>query len=184
MYQKYYRRHMIKSGIIIALLLVFAIFSTYFIYQNFAEKRNQGYDSGEMKVVFHEKQGNKISMTQFVPVTDAVGLSSTAYTFTVYNHTQNSVNYKIVLEKDEEAIAACGCADRQIPYELLKLSLRKDHLAPSALVLSEYADGVLQTDTLESGGQEDYSIRIWAMNSNFIVDRTSHFHAKIKVVEE
>lgn len=184
MYQKYYRRHMIKSGIIIACILLFSVISTYFIYQKFSNARNQGYDSGEMEVVFHEKQGNEISLTQFVPVTDAVGLTSNAYTFTVYNNTLNSVSYKVILAKDQETMLEDGCIERQIPDELLKLSFREDHQAPTAMVLSEYQDGVLHTGTLAPGESEDYSIRLWAMNSNFIVDRTSHFHAIIEVIEE
>ena len=60
MYQKYYRRHMIKSAIIIIFLFVFAIVSTYLIYNNFSSEREQDIDTGEMEVVFHNKDGNKI----------------------------------------------------------------------------------------------------------------------------
>lgn len=184
MYQNYYWKHMLKSGIIIALLLLFAICSTYYIYQKFSDQREKNYDSGQLEVVFHEKNGNMIDMTQFVAVTDAVGLSNSAYTFTVKNHTASAVRYKVVLTKNKQEIANCGCGDRQIPDELLKLSLRKDHLAPNSYVLGEVIDGVLIEDVLEANNEEDYSIRLWAMYSNFIVDKTSHFHAMIQVVEE
>ncbi len=184
MYQDYYRKQKFKSGCMIALIFIFAIFSTYFIYEKFSKQREKDYDSGEMEVIFHEKNGNQIHLTQFVPVTDSVGLSSNSYTFTVENNTAKDISYIIKLVKDEKAIINCGCQDRQIPIELLKLSFRKDHLAPTAFVLSEYPDGILQTDTLKAGGKEDYSIRLWAMRSNFMVDKTSHFHASIQVIEE
>ena len=39
-------------------------------------------------------------------------------------------------------------------------------------------------DTLEANSEEEYSIRIWSINTNFLVDKNSHFHAIIKVIEE
>lgn len=184
MYQKYYRRHMIKSAIIIIFLFSFAIVSTYLIYNNFSSKREHDIDTGEMEVVFHGKEGNKINLTKFTPVSDAVGLSSTEYSFTVKNSTANSVSYKIVLESNTNRINSDECFTKTIPSELLKLSLRVDHQTPVAKILSEYQDNVLYEDTLEADSEEDYSIRLWAINSDFVIDRDSHYHAIIKVIEE
>ena len=184
MYQKYYRKHMIKSIIIIIFLFAFAIVSTYLIYNNFSSKRERDIDTGEMEVVFHSEAGNKINLTKFTPVSDAVGLSSREYSFTVKNSTPNSVNYKIVLESNTNKINKDNCFSKMIPSELLKLSLRVDHQAPVAKILSEYQDNVLYADTLDANSEEDYSIRLWAINSDFVIDRDSHYHAIIKVIEE
>ena len=184
MYQKYYRKHMIKSAIIIIFLFAFAIVSTYLIYNNFSSKREHDIDTGEMEVVFHGKEGNKINLTKFTPVSDAVGLSSTEYSFTVKNSTANSVRYKIVIEPNTNRVNSDGCFEKTIPSELLKLSLRVDHQTPVAKILSEYQDNVLYEDTLEADSEEDYSIRLWAINSDFVIDRDSHYHAIIKVIEE
>lgn len=184
MYQKYYRRHMIKSAIIIIFLFAFAIISTYLIYNSFSNERERDIDTGEMEVVFHGKEGNKINLTKFIPVSDAVGLSSTEYSFTVKNSTANSVSYKIVLEPNTNRINSDECFTKTIPSELLKLSLRVDHQTPVAKILSEYQDNVLYEDTLEADSEEDYSIRLWAINSDFVIDRDSHYHAIIKVIEE
>ena len=184
MYQKYYRRHMIKSAIIIIFLFAFAIVSTYLIYNNFSSKRERDIDTGAMGVVFHNKDGNKINLTKFSPVSDAVGLSSTEYSFTVKNSTANSVSYKIVLEPNTNRINTDECSAKTIPTELLKLSLRVDHQTSVAKILSEYQDGVLYEDTLDANSEEDYSIRLWAINNDFVIDRDSHFHVVIKVIEE
>ena len=56
--------------------------------------------------------------------------------------------------------------------------------APVARILSEYEDSVLYEDTLAPNSEEDYSIRLWAINSDFVIDRDSHYHAIIKVIEE
>ena len=184
MYQFNYRKHMIKTAIIIMFLLAFAIVSTYLIYNNFSKQRERDVDTGKMEAVFHSQAGNKINLTRFNPVTDAVGLSSDSYDFTVTNSTDNEVKYKIVLEENKERIEKDNCANNGIPNELLKLSLRVDHKAPRALILSEYQDNVLYSDVLKPHSEEDYSIRIWAVNSNFAIDRNSHYHAVIKVIEE
>lgn len=184
MYKKYYRKHMIKSAIIIIFLFAFAIISTYYIYNSFANEREQDIDTGKMEAVFHSKAGNKINLTKFTPVTDAVGLSSTAYDFTVKNGTKENIKYKIVLETNEEQIKEDNCANNTIPNELLKLSLRVDHQAPKAMLLSEYSNNILYEDTLEPSSEENYSIRIWAINNDFVIDKDSHYHAIIKVIEE
>ena len=184
MYSKYNRKHKMKSIIIIAFLLAFAIISTYLIYHNFSSERERDIDTGEMEVVFHSKDGNKINLTKFTPVTDAVGLSSTEYGFTVKDSSNNSVSYKIILESNDNRITRDDCLNKTIPKELLKLSLRVDHQAPKAKILSEYQDNVLYEDTLEANSSEDYSIRIWAINNDFVIDRDSHYHAIIQVIEE
>jgi len=66
----------------------------------------------------------------------------------------------------------------------LKLSLRVDHQAPKAMILSEYKDNILYEDTIKAGSEEDFSIKIWAINSDFVIDKDSHYHAVIKVIEE
>ncbi len=184
MYQFNYRKHMLKSAIIITFLLALAIVSTYIIYHTFSSRREQDIDTGEMEVVFHNSSGNKINITSFKPVTDAVGLSSTAYSFTVKNSTLNSVNYKIVLESNSSRISKDECEEKTIPSELLKISLRVDHQTPTAMLLSEYEDNVIYEDTLDANSEEEYTIRIYAINSNFVIDKDSHYHAIIKVIEE
>ena len=184
MYQKYYHKQMLKSIVIIIFLLGISIISTYIIYNNFSNQRNHDIDTGKMEVVFHSKDGNKINLTKFTPVTDAVGLSSTEYSFTVKNSTNNSVKYKIVIETNYDKIKEDNCENTTIPSELLKLSLRVDHQAPEAKILSEYQNNILFEDVLESNSEEDYSIRLWAINNNFVIDKDSHFHGIIKVIEE
>ena len=184
MYPNYYRKYLIKSAIIIAFLLLFAVLSTYSIYNKFSKLREKDIDTGELEVVFHDKNGNFVNLTRFNPVSDAVGLSSMAYNFTVKNGTDKAVSYKIILEDNLDQILIDGCQETQVPKELLKISFRKDHEAPNAYILSELENNVVFEDTLEANSEEEYSIRIWSINTNFLVDKNSHFHAIIKVIEE
>ncbi len=184
MYQAYYEKQKRKSIIIIIFLISFSLISTYLIYEKFANSRDRDYDTGKMEVVFHGKNGNEISLDKFTPVTDAIGLASPSYTFTVKNNTDKKVKYSIKLVSNNEKIMFDNCDDKQIPKELLKLSFRKDHQSPIAYVLSEFTDDVIYEDSLKPNSSEDYSIRLWAMNSNFTLDKTSHYHALIEVIEE
>ena len=127
---------------------------------------------------------NEISLDKFTPVTDAIGLSSPSYTFTVRNNTDKEVKYSIKLIANNKKIQHDNCENKQIPRELLKLSFRKDHQSPVAYVLSEFPNDIIYEDSLKPNSSEDYSIRLWAMNSNFTLDKTSHYHALIEVIEE
>ena len=184
MYQTYYKKQRRKSIIIITFLVLFSLISTYLIYEKFANSRDKDYDTGKMEVVFHEKNGNEISLDKFTPVTDAIGLSSPSYTFTVINNTDKKVKYSIKLVANKKKMEQDNCDNKQIPKELLKLSFRKDHLPPAAYVLSEFPNDIIYEDSLKPNSSGDYSIRLWAMNSNFTLDKTSHYHALIEVVEE
>ena len=179
-----YKRYMIKNTFIITFLFIFAIVATYIIYNKFINLREKDVDTGKMEVVFHSKDSNKINLTSFIPVTDAVGLSSKEYDFTVKNNSQEKVKYKIMLVDNLEIIKNDNCDNKIIPKELLKLSLRVDHQAPILRILSEYGDNVLFEDVLDAKEEEDYSVRIWALKNDFLIDKESHFHAIIKVIEE
>ena len=126
MYQAYYKKQRRKSIIIITFLVLFSLISTYLIYEKFANSRDKDYDTGKMEVVFHEKNGNEISLDKFTPVTDAIGLSSPSYTFTVNNNTDKKVKYRIKLVTNKKKMEQDNCDNKQIPKELLKLSFRKE----------------------------------------------------------
>lgn len=184
MYQKYYRKYIIKSIIIIVFLITISTISTYLIYNKFKDAREHDVDTGKMEAIFHGKEGNKINITKFNPVSDAVGLSTSAYEFTIKNGTDADVKYKIILEQNTKEEDGEDCISSIIPNELLKLSFRIDHQTPVAKILSEYQNNILYEDIIPANSEEDYSIRLWTTNSNFIIDKNSHYHATIKVIEE
>ncbi len=182
-YKKQLQKQRLKSAIIIAFLLSFALISTYFIYDNLKGASDEKINSSHLEVTFHGKENNKISLLQFHPVSDSIGLSSRAYTFTVKNQTNYHVSYKIELVDDLEKQATCGCSDNLIPKELLKLSVRKDHQVADAVLLSEFENNILRIDSLEANKEENYTIRIWSVNSNFVLPSTAHYHGIIRVSE-
>lgn len=183
LYKKQLRKQMMKSAVTIFFLCAFALISTYFIYNQFKDARDAKVNSPNLETTFHEKDGAKISLLQFRPVSDSVGLSTHAYTFTVKNQTNHKVSYKIELVDDIDEENTCGCSLNLIPKELLKLSVRKDHQVADAVLLSDFSNNILRTDSLDANKEENYTIRIWAVNSNFLLDNKAHYHGMIKVTE-
>ena len=51
-------------------------------------------------------------------------------------------------------------------------------------IVVDEAHNILYEDTIKAGSEEDFSIKIWAINSDFVIDKDSHYHAVIKVIEE
>ena len=70
------------------------------------------------------------------------------------------------------------------PYMHLLQDLRKNSNTPTAGILSEYPNNVIHEDKIDAFSEIDYSIRMWPINSNFLVDKNSNFSATIKVIEE
>ena len=183
----YYNRkkELIKNVVIIALILLLAVISTRIIYFKYKNESNVDYNSESLDIVFHEKNGANISLTKVVPVTESVGLSSKAYTFTVKNNLTEPVEYKIYLVDNVDLIEADGCGEYLINKESVKVSIKeegKDNKIFTAKELEEQELLTIKTKALE---EKDYSVRVW-------VDRdvtqpsgsNLHYHGTLKVVEE
>ena len=93
----YYNRkkEIIKNVIIIGIILLIAIVSTRFIYFKYKNESNVDYNSESLDIIFHEKDGADIAIRKVTPVTDSVGLTSKAYTFTIKNNLTEPVEYNI-----------------------------------------------------------------------------------------
>ncbi|MBQ2640162.1 MAG: hypothetical protein IJF92_05345 [Bacilli bacterium] len=182
MYKNYYKKLIIKNVIIIALILLFAVFATYKIYYKFRKERTVDYNSSSLEITFHEKSGDQVSLTKVIPVTDAVGLSSKSYTFTVKNNLTIPVNYKIKLVEDVEAITDDNCGEKQIPKEVIKVSL-KDGKNNKIYGLNTLEDNTLKTTKIKALGEKDYTVRIWT-NNDATASEDLHYHGKIQIVEE
>lgn len=179
------KKYIIKNVIIISLILAFAMVVTYKIYYKFKNERNTDYSSFSLDITYHEKSGNKISLTKSVPVLDSIGLSSTAYTLTVKNNLTVPVNYKLKLTRDESAIETDGCEDYQIPKEVIKIAVKEDKKPVEFYTLDNLDDDILSTKTIKALGSTDYTIRIWVSSShNLTMNNDLHYHGIIEVEEE
>ena len=93
------KKYLIKNIIYTTLIILLAIFSTYNIYYKFQDDRDVNYNSESFVVTFHEKSGDRMSITNVTPVTDSVGLSSKAYSLNIKNNLTVPVLFKIKIYK-------------------------------------------------------------------------------------
>lgn len=183
----YYNRKkfIIKNIAIMSLILFFAIFATYNIYYKFQEERNIDYSSESLDVTFHEKSGDKINITKAVLVTDAIGLSSKAYTLSIKNNLTEEVNYKIKLVDNINQIIEDNCVEDQIPKEIIRVAIKESNTKVKIFDISQLHENVLQTDIIAPLAEKKYTIRVWATSETALTISSSlHYHGTIQVIED
>lgn len=182
----YYNRKkfIIKNVTFIIAILALAIIATYNIYYHFINATNIDYSSESLDIVFHEKNGAKVTLTKAVPVSDSVGLSSQAYTFTIKNNLTEPVKYQINLIDDFDKIIEDLCEEQQLPKELLRISIKEDNGKNQIFTLSELENGILKTDEMKALEEKEYSVRVWVNSTETInLGNDLHYHGIIQVLE-
>ena len=179
-----YRKERLKSAIIICIILAIAIFATHHIYYKFQNERNTDYSSESLDITFHEETGDKVALTRVTPVTDAVGLSSQSYTFTIKNNMTIPVDYTIKLVDDLEMVFEDNCGEIEMPKDIIRVAIKSEEKT-EIYTLSELEDGVLETDKIKPLDEEEYTIRVWTtQNTTLQAGSTRHYHGKIQIVED
>ena len=179
-----YKKERLKSALIICFILAIAIFATHHIYYKFQNERNTDYSSESLDITFHEETGDKVALTRVTPVTDAVGLSSQSYTFTIKNNMTIPVDYTIKLVDDLEMVFEDNCGEIEMPKDIIRVAIKSEEKT-EIYTLSELEDGVLETDKIKPLDEEEYTIRVWTtQNTTLQAGSTRHYHGKIQIVED
>ncbi len=180
-----YKKERIKNIIYIVIILITCLYSTHHIYYKFKTERNIDYNSESLDVIFHEKTGSEVTLSRVTPVTDSVGLSSKAYTFTIKNNLTEEVSYKIKLVEDTKKIIKDECEEYQIPREYIKVSLKESGNDNIIYDLEELEDNLLYTSVIPPLEEVNYTIRLWVKQGSTIPSGSIlHYHGLIQVFEE
>ena len=178
------KKEIIKSVIIVSIILLIAIFSTYHIYYRFQNDRNIDFNSESLDVVYHDAT-DKIQITKITPVTDSVGLSGNAFSLSIKNNLTIGVPYKIKIVPDKDYMLEDGCFDKQIPEDQIRVSIKVGKKNNKIYTLSELEDGVLLNTELGALKKEELVIRLWISKDTTLPPGADmHFHGMIQVVEE
>lgn len=182
----YYNRKktIIKNVVSITIIILVALVATHHIYYKFKDVKNVDYSSESLDIIFHSSDGDKVTLEKAIPVTDAVGLSSNAYTVSIKNNLTERASFEIKLQDDLEKIIEDDCLEKTIPKELIRVSVKKNNEKAQILTLSELIDNNLVTEEMKALEKIDYSIRIWVMSSDTPIAKDSHYHGLIKVIEK
>ena len=176
------KKQRIKEMIYISIILLTAIISTYIIYDHFESSRLKEYNSTSLEVTYQEETAEKITLNKVTPVTDSVGLSSKAYTFTIKNNQDHQVKYNIVL-KDDKVLNDKETA--VIPKDIIKVSIRESKNDTTIHTLSSLEKGVLLETSLKTNETKDYSIRVWTTNENNNLSGAKlKYNGLIQIIEE
>ena len=179
------KKELIKNGIIIAIILLIAIVSTYHIYYKFQNDHKVDYNSESLDVVFHDTAGDKIKILKVTPVTDSVGLSSNTYNIDIHNNLTVKVPYQIKIKTDEETIQEDGCEEYLIPEEDIRISVKVGRSDNEIYNLSELKDGILLSHAVDALGDDTIAIRVWInKDSSLVAGSKMHYHGVIQVIEE
>lgn len=184
-YNTYYKnlrkKELMKTAIFTIFILLFTCISTYNIYNKFKDSRDEIMSSKSLNVTFHEK--NEVTINKITPVSDSVGLSSKAYTFTIKNNTNKKVNYIVKIEKDTKTIKEDNCGEYQIPLNIIKTGIHQEGEVSQIYNLDDLEDGIITTRTIGPQKQTNYKIRFWISKNTLTLGADLHFHGIIKVVE-
>lgn len=179
------KKELIKNGIKISLILLFAIVVTIYIYNKFESEGNIDYSSDSLDVVYREKTGDKIDITKVTPVTDSVGLSSTAYSLSIKNNLTVGVNYKIKIIDNKEKVLEDECGNSSIPKEDIRISVKINNKPNKIYNLVDLEDGILVDDEIKALKTSNIVIRAWINKDSLLPSGTNlHYHGLIQVIEE
>ena len=185
MYQINRRREIIKNTVYIFFILLLAIVSTYYIYNKFQGDRNIDFNSESLDVTYHEKTGDKLSLSKVIPVTDSVGLSSKAYLISIKNNLTKKVNYKLKIVDDLETIDEDNCSDNLISKDDIRISIKDGRKNNKIYYLSELEDGLLLDDEMDALEKKDLAIRIWIkQDSTLPMNAKMHYHGVMQIFED
>lgn len=173
-----------KEIVMITLILLFALVTTHYIYYKFKDSRNLDYNTPTIDVTFHEKDRDKINLTKIIPVSDSVGLASSAYKFTIKNNTNKSVSYSINIVDNTKKIEKDNCSSYQIPDNIIKFSIHKEGEKNNIYTLGNLVDGKVLTRIIKANQKEEYTMRVWITQNNFQTGTKLHYHGIIQVKDE
>lgn len=178
------KKYLIKSIIYTTLIILLAIFSTYNIYYKFQDDRDVNYNSESFVVTFHEKSGDRMSITNVTPVTDSVGLSSKAYSLNIKNNLTVPVLFKIKIVDDLDRVVADNCQNELLSKDFIRISIKNGKEDNQIYNLNELKDGILLDDEMKALEDRELTIRIWVnRDSNIPLNTNLHYHGIIQVLE-
>lgn len=174
-------KKILKIGFFVICTIVMFIFVAYaaFAFAGIGEKENKA-TTGTLILTLDESATEGISLQSTIPLTDAEGLTTTAYTFSIKNTGTLNANYQLSLLNDDDRYTSDGCSDNKMPWTLVKYAFTKNS-GTETIALLNSDPKVLDTGLLEPQATNSYTLQLWidASATNEIMG--THFHGKIQV---
>ena len=164
-----------KKIIIVVIVLAISLIgfsllnSTYSLfYHEDVASNSDNYSTGLLSITATGK-GDSISLTNTLPMSDAEGASTTAYTFTIKNI--GNLDYKFNVK-----LLSTGDSSTTIDSQYIKVKVDND----PATTLSSLSNSIIKNNiTLSAGQSIDISIRVWLSSNTPNTQIGKTFNSKI-----
>ena len=164
-----------KKIIIVVIVLAISLIgfsllnSTYSLfYHEDIASNSDNYSTGLLSITATGK-GDSISLTNTLPMSDAEGASTTAYTFTIKNIGNLDYKFKVKL-------LSTGDSSTTIDSQYIKVKVDND----PATTLSSLSNSIIKNNiTLSAGQSIDISIRVWLSSNTPNTQIGKIFNSKI-----
>jgi len=179
------KKELIKNGIKVSLILLFAIVCTYYIYNKFENNRSIDYSSTSLDVIYHDTGGDEIDITKVTPVTDSVGLSTNSHSVTIKNNLTVGVNYIVKVVENKDKVLEDECGESTIPTSEIRISIKTKKGPNKIYNLSDLEDGVLLDTKIDALDKNTVTIRAWINKDTTLTPGSNlHYHGVIQILED
>ena len=167
----------------IFLLIIVMISSAYAIFSSIQKQENYNtLTVGTLKIDFDASStdmGNIINLNGSYPISDEDGQKTNPYSFRITNSGTLAAAYKVKIIDDQDMINEDKCQDNLLPKTNIKVSINGG--TPFLLNNVESNEYVINSDTLNPGGNKNFAIRIWINENSGNEVLGKHYHGKIVV---
>ena len=183
---------LIVGGVLIVLAGVIGITFAYFSTGGVQDTANT-FNSGCLNISL-TNESTSINLTDAYPITDAEGLETTSYDFTVKNNCNSATNYQINLESLQINLESLNEQVNSLNADYIKVSLSSDTVDNVISILSSntsvtptidnaYESYNLYTDSLEANEEKTYHLKIW-VDYDATVEQAANkvYSSKINVI--
>lgn len=169
----------IISIIFILLLVIGVSYAVFSVTRN--GTKNNVINAGTLTLTFTDNTSNNINLQNAVPVTDATGMNSTPYTFTITNTGTIPANYELLIEEDQALYTQHKDTGKIFPDNKLSILISKTSGSKFDTLFYLYSRQVLDSGRIEPGESVSYTARIWINYNAGNEVQGNHFHGKFMI---
>lgn len=177
------KRQLYKLGlpIILGTILLLGVSYAWFTLTLSGTKNNTIY-TGNLALILSDEMSDGLLMEDAIPVPDAVGERSTAYTFTVENVGNLNSNYTVYLDNLSLESGESLLQDKFIKYQLTKNGqvISQDLLSSTG----SHPNRILDGGFLTPGSKNTYELKLWLDYDATGEAMNKVFRGQIRVVGE
>lgn len=136
--------------------------------------KTQVLKAGTLELTLDESTSNGINLDQVQPITDAKGMLTTSYTFTLENTGDFPVKYQLSL--DDQTITGT-----RMPDTVVKYWLKIDGEETGPVLLSTMTDRLIDSGYMDVGDKKSYELKLWIDYSAGNEIQGTKFNAKLNI---